>query len=94
VFDHRKRHAEPLGWGASDWYGLPVYVRPALAGRRKGQPTCVIAIADKTQQRLCRRFRRLTGGHKPAPKVVVAVARELAGFISFIWAALQRPTAA
>jgi hypothetical protein len=33
----------------------------------------------------------LLAEHKPAPKVVVAVARELAGFI---WATLQRPTAA
>jgi transposase len=66
-------------------------VGPALAGRRKGQPPRVIAIADKAQQRLCRRFRRLRAEHKPSPKVVVAVARELAGFI---WAALQRPTAA
>ena len=61
-------------------------VGPALAARRKGQPVHVIAIADKAQQRLCRRFRRLTEEHKPTPKVVVAVARELAGFI---WAALQ-----
>ena len=66
-------------------------VGPALTGRRKGQPARVIAIADKAQQRLCRRFRRLLAEHKPAPKVVVAVARELAGFI---WAALQHPTAA
>ena len=29
----------------------------ALARRRKGQPGRVIAIADKAQQRLCRRFR-------------------------------------
>ena len=31
----------------------------ALARRRKGQPGRVIAIADKAQQRLCRRFRKL-----------------------------------
>jgi transposase len=66
-------------------------VGPALAERRKGQPPRVIAIADKAQQRLCRRFRRLTAAHKPAPKVAVAVARELAGFI---WAALQPTVAA
>jgi transposase len=63
-------------------------VGPALAARRKGQPGRVIAIADKAQHRLCRRFRRLSAEHKPAPKVAVAVARELAGFI---WAALQPP---
>jgi transposase len=60
----------------------------ALKARRKGQPARVIAIADKAQQRLCRRFRRMLAEHKPAPKVAVAVARELAGFI---WAALHTP---
>lgn len=58
----------------------------ALAKRRRGQPGRVIAIADKAQQRLCRRFRRLAEHHKPAPKIVVAIARELTGFL---WAALQ-----
>ncbi len=58
----------------------------ALTRRRKGQPGRVIAIADKAQQRLCRRFRRLADQHKPAPKIAVAIARELAGFL---WAALQ-----
>jgi transposase len=58
----------------------------ALIRRRKGQPGRVIAIADKAQQRLCRRFRRLAEHHKPAPKIAVAIARELAGFL---WAALQ-----
>jgi transposase len=61
-----------------------------LAARRKGQPAHVVAIADKAQHRLCRRFRRLVAKDKPAGKVVVAVARELTGFI---WAALQ-PVAA
>ena len=58
----------------------------ALTRRRKGQPGRVIAIADKAQQRLCRRFRTMTAEHKPAPKIAVAIARELAGFL---WAALQ-----
>lgn len=66
-------------------------IGPALAGRRKGQPARIIVIADQAQHRLCRRFRRLTAKDKPAGKVVVAVARELAGFI---WAALQPPAAA
>ena len=61
----------------------------ALTRRRKGQPGRVIAIADKAQQRLCRRFRKLAAEHKPAPKIAVAIARELAGCL---WAALQ-PTA-
>jgi transposase len=58
----------------------------ALTRRRNGQPPRVIAIADQAQQRLCRRFRRLAEQQKPAPKIAVAIARELAGFL---WAALQ-----
>jgi len=58
----------------------------ALTRRRKGQPGRVIAIADKAQQRLCRRFRKMAAEHKPTPKIAVAIARELAGFL---WAALQ-----
>ena len=58
----------------------------ALARRRKNQPARVIAIADKAQQRLCRRFANMVSAHKPAPKIAVAIARELAGFL---WAALQ-----
>jgi transposase len=63
----------------------------ALTRRRRGQPAQVIAIAEKAQQRLCRRFRKLAAAHKPAPKITVAIARELAGFI---WAALQPVPAA
>ena len=61
-------------------------IGPALTRRRQGQPGRVIAIADQAQQRLCRRFRRLAEQHKPKPKIAVAIARELAGFV---WAALQ-----
>jgi transposase len=61
-------------------------VSRALRQRREGQPATVIAIADKAQHRLCRRFTRLRAEHKPSPKVVVAIARELTGFV---WAALQ-----
>jgi transposase len=63
----------------------------ALTRRRKGQPARVIGIADKAQQQLCRRFRKLAAEHKPAQKIAVAIARELAGFL---WAALQPPPAA
>jgi transposase len=58
----------------------------ALRRRRTGQPARVIAIADKAQQRLCRRFRTLAAAHKPTPKIAVAIARELVGFV---WATLQ-----
>jgi len=57
----------------------------ALKKRRTGQSPVVIAIADRAMQRLYRRYHRMTAKGKPAPKAVVAVARELTGFI---WAAL------
>jgi transposase len=62
-----------------------------LQQRRTGQPAALVALADKAQHRLCRRFHRLVAGHKPPPLVAVAVARELVGFI---WAALQDPVPA
>lgn len=58
----------------------------ALTRRRKDQPARVVAIADRAQQRLCTRFRKLTARQMVRNKVVVAIARELAGFL---WAALQ-----
>ena len=66
-------------------------VSPALRRRRQGQPAWVVAVADKAQLRLHRRFLALTRRGKPYNKAVVAVARELVGFI---WALLYRDTAA
>jgi transposase len=56
-----------------------------LRTRRQGQPAVVIALADKALQRLHRRFARLTARGKTPHKAVVAVGRELVGFV---WAAL------
>ena len=57
-----------------------------LRKRREGQPGAVIAIADKAQHRLHRRYHRLLARGVPYNKAVVAVARELAGFL---WAAMN-----
>lgn len=58
--------------------------------RRAGQPPAVIDIAARAEQRLCRRYRRLAARLKPTPLLIVAVARELVGFV---WAVLQLPEA-
>lgn len=58
----------------------------SLKRRRQGQPSRVVALADKAMLRLHRRFNRLLAQGKPRPKVAVAIARELAGFV---WAALR-----
>ena len=62
-------------------------VRGELKRRRQGQPAAVIAIADRAQQRLHSRYYKLKEGyHKPHNVTIVAVARELVGFI---WAVLN-----
>ena len=61
-------------------------VGAALRQRRAGQPVAVIALADRAQQRLHRRYSRLLLGRGlPVQKIVVACARELTGFL---WALL------
>lgn len=57
-----------------------------LSERRKGCPAEVVRIAKKAQARLHRTFWRLTSRTKPSQVAVVAVARELAGFV---WAIAQ-----
>lgn len=57
-----------------------------LRQRRQGQPARIIALADRAQHRLSRRYLHLVLHRgKPSQKAVVAVARELVGFL---WAAL------
>jgi len=59
--------------------------RPAVWGalrqRQRGQPERVKAIAWHAQDRLHRRYRRLVRRGKSSQQAVVAVARELLGFI-------------
>jgi transposase len=67
-------------------------VSAQLAQRRKGQPPGVIAIAERAQQRLYRRYWRMKEAHgKNSNVVAVAIARELTGFI---WSILQHEKAA
>lgn len=57
-----------------------------LRTRREGQPERVLMIADQAQRRLTTRYRRLEARGKHRNKVVIAIARELVGFL---WAALR-----
>jgi transposase len=52
-----------------------------LARRQRGQDAAVIERAWRCQQRLYRRWQRMAGRGKPQQKIVVACARELAGFV-------------
>lgn len=60
---------------------------PALVARSQGQPRPVVAEAWRAQQRLHRRYRHLVGRGKRPPVAVVAIARELVGFL---WAAMRQ----
>jgi transposase len=59
----------------------PDVERSGLAERRKGCPREVVQIAKKAQARLHRKFLRMTSRNKLPQVTVVAVARELAGFV-------------
>lgn len=79
---HARRLLVEIGWH----YQHAKKISAALRRRRRGQPAEVIAIANKAHQRLSRRFFDLHHRRGVAkPKVVVAIARELVGFL---WAVL------
>ncbi len=52
-----------------------------LSRRQRGQDAAVIERAWRCQQRLYQRWQRMAGRGKPHQKIVVACARELAGFV-------------
>ena len=56
-------------------------VGAALAARQRGQDPLVLERAWRAQQRLHRRWGRMAARGKPHQKIVVATARELAGFV-------------
>jgi transposase len=79
---HVRRVLVETAWA----YRLRPAVGIELRRRREGQPAAVIAVADRAQARLHRRWCRLVFGQgKPTPKATTAVARELVGFV---WATL------
>jgi transposase len=55
-----------------------------LARRQRGQDAVVVERAWRCQQRHYQRWQRMAGRGKPRQKIVVACARELAGFVGAI----------
>lgn len=74
-------HARRLLVEAAWHYRHPARVAPILQKRWKNLSEEVRAIAWKAQERLCGRFRRLAARKMMKNKIVIAVARELVGFI-------------
>lgn len=76
---------------AAQAYAHPARVSWVIARRQSGLARSVTDIAWKAQLRLCARFRKLSARRLPRNKVIVAIARELSGFV---WAIARqlRPT--
>jgi transposase len=66
-------------------YRHPPQLGTSLKARQRGQPAVVIAHAWKAQHRLYKRYHRIAH-RRPSQIAVVAVARELIGFL---WAAMR-----
>ena len=76
-----RRMLTEIGWHQVK----PIVVSKNLRCRRAGQPAWVIGLADVAMRRLHSRYWHLVHRGKLPTKAVMAVARELAGFV---WAAL------
>lgn len=74
---HVRRLLVEAAWSA----GRRPQVGERLAARQHDQDPLVRAYAWRCQQRLYRRWRRMAARGKPRQKIVVACARELAGFV-------------
>jgi transposase len=81
---HVRRVLVEAAWN----YRMRAQLSKPIAARNIGVASGVKAIAWKAQQRLHKRYRRLIARGKCKAEVVVAVARELAGFL---WAAARQP---
>jgi transposase len=66
---------------AAQAYAHPARVSWVIARRQVSASQSACGIAWKAQLRLCARFSRLAARRLPRNKIIVAVARELAGFV-------------
>ena len=85
------RHVRRLLVEAARHQRFRLALSAPLRRRREGQPARVLAIADRAQERLCARYRRMSLQGKASPKIIVAMARELTGYL---WATLHPAAAA
>lgn len=72
---------------------LPPKVSAPLALRQQGLPPALRELSWKTQVRLFKRSRHLLGRGVMKPKVTIALAREMAGFVWALLGLVPAPTA-
>jgi transposase len=87
---HVRRILTEAAWN----YRFRPRVSRAIRKRRESLPREIVAIAEKAEQRLSRRYQHLVNRGKSSPKVVTAVARELTGFVWAIAREVRRLQAA
>ena len=75
------RHVRRLLIEAAWSYRYQPAVKGELKKRQKGQPTNILNISWKAQNRLHKKYFRLMGRGKESGKAITAIARELAGFV-------------
>jgi transposase len=75
-------------------YRYPARVSADIVKRQSDLSKAVTDIAWTAQLRLCARFKRLGARHVPHNKIVVAIARELSGFVWAIACEVTPPQAA
>jgi len=81
ITKHGNSYARKLLVEAAWSYQYPARVSPEIQRRHEGIPKPIVDRAWDAQVRLCRRYRKLVARGKQKNIAVVAVARELAGFI-------------
>ena len=86
------RRARRILTEAAWHYRHPYAVSQALKLRRRDQPAWAIGLADRAARRLSRRYRHLIERGKAAPVAIMAVVRELAGFVWALLQPLSQPT--
>ena len=79
---HARRVLGEAAWA----YRLPARVGRTLWARQRGVDETILQVAWKAQVRLHGRYVRMRGRGKPKGVVIVAIARELVGFL---WAAFH-----
>ena len=83
---HVRRMLIECAWG----YRFPARKTAVIQRRAEKSSPQVQALAWQAQQRLCGKFRRLAARGKPSTVIVVAIARELLGFIWAITREVKR----
>jgi hypothetical protein len=78
----------------SAWtYRLPPRLSRIIHKRSAHLPKPISAVAWKAQVRFARRYRHLIAAGKAAPRVIMAIAKELIGFIWAIVPMVEPKTA-